>query len=230
MQAFASKLGRGRGTSTRVMTLRMLLLLLQGQLRVLQLLHLGHRRDRTAVRFARGVQQLALRRGVIKGVPEVIVVCLALVLTDCNRKFDDRCYIGRLRQRKTDPRATRTYGAEILTIRLLFKSRSWSQVLTLFIAQFYFLLLHRFHVVSLIFEKRIKEIREREKNVWVVVFFLNKSTINLLRKTQTKHPNCQGCYFSFNSTCTNTTEGISISGAIYVRRYIRKIGLGKRTT
>lgn len=79
MQAPVSELAIGHASDALMM---MLLLLLEAELGILQLLHLRYRRDRTAVRFAGRIQQLALRRGVIEGVPEVIIIRLALVLTD----------------------------------------------------------------------------------------------------------------------------------------------------
>lgn len=69
-----------------MLLLLLMLLLLEAELRVLQLLHLRYRRDRAAVRLAGRVQQLTLRRGVVEGVSKVVLVRLALVLTDCNRK------------------------------------------------------------------------------------------------------------------------------------------------
>jgi len=60
----------------------LLLLLLETEFGILQFLHLRYRSDRTAVRLAGCIQQLALRRGMVEGVPEVVIIRLALVLTD----------------------------------------------------------------------------------------------------------------------------------------------------
>lgn len=86
MQALVSEFSARRAPNVLVMLLLMVLLLLKTELGVLQLLHLRYGRDRAAVWLAGRVQQLALRRRVVEGVPEVIIVRLALMLTDCNRK------------------------------------------------------------------------------------------------------------------------------------------------
>ena len=68
--------------SDALMLLLMMLLLLKAELGILQFLHLRYRCDRTAMRLTGRVQQLAFRRGMVEGVPEVVIVRLALVLTD----------------------------------------------------------------------------------------------------------------------------------------------------
>lgn len=82
MQAPLSKFAARRAPDALMMLLMMMMLLLEAELGILQLLHLRYRRDRTAVRLAGRIQQLALRRGVVEGVSEVIIVRLAFVLTD----------------------------------------------------------------------------------------------------------------------------------------------------
>lgn len=76
MQASVSEL------AARCATDALMMLLLEAELGILQLLHLRYRRDRAAVRLAGRIQQLALRRGVVEGVPEVVIIRLTLVLTD----------------------------------------------------------------------------------------------------------------------------------------------------